>query len=184
MITLINLCDKEKPLLFREFVLPVAKIIEASGLKCEIKHFTEIQAPIKNGSAILCGTAIRDNLFMEKADSFQWLKETRVPVLGICAGMQVLGMVFGSTLERVTEIGMKKIRVTKEDTLFSGKQAFNAYELHNFSLNPSENLETLAVSDRCVQAVKHREKPFYGVMFHPEVRNEWLIERFLEMKQI
>jgi anthranilate/para-aminobenzoate synthase component II len=30
-----------------------------------------------------------------------------------------------------------------------------------------------------VQAIKHKTKPFYGVLFHPEVRNKGLIEKFL-----
>lgn len=39
----------------------------------------------------------------------------------------------------------------------------------------------LAVSDRCVQAIRHRSLPLYGLLFHPEVRNEWIIERFLRL---
>jgi GMP synthase (glutamine-hydrolysing) len=31
-----------------------------------------------------------------------------------------------------------------------------------------------------VQAVKHKERPIYGVLFHPEVRNKNLILEFLK----
>jgi GMP synthase (glutamine-hydrolysing) len=37
----------------------------------------------------------------------------------------------------------------------------------------------LAASEGRVQAIRHRSFPLYGLLFHPEVRNEWLIERFL-----
>ena len=39
----------------------------------------------------------------------------------------------------------------------------------------------MAVSDTGIQAVRHPEKPIFGVMFHPEVRNDEVVERFLAL---
>ena len=36
-----------------------------------------------------------------------------------------------------------------------------------------------AVSDEGIQAMHHPDLPLYGVMFHPEVRNDVVVERFL-----
>ena len=39
-------------------------------------------------------------------------------------------------------------------------------------MKEAPGFSVLAVSDNCgVQAVKHLDKPFYGVQFHPEVNN-------------
>ena len=61
------------------------------------------------------------------------------------------------------------------------KKEFEAYELHNYSVKPSKDFEILAKSKKCVQAIKHKSKPIYGILFHPEVRNKWIIKRFLKL---
>jgi GMP synthase (glutamine-hydrolysing) len=39
----------------------------------------------------------------------------------------------------------------------------------------------LAASDACVQAIRHHSLPLYGLLFYPEVRNEWILKRFIEV---
>ncbi len=56
-----------------------------------------------------------------------------------------------------------------------------AYELHSLSCIPPPGWETLARSASCVQAVTDPEHPLFGVMFHPEVRNDRIVEAFLEL---
>ena len=41
----------------------------------------------------------------------------------------------------------------------------------------------LAESSKCIQAVKHKEKNIYGVLFHPEVRNQEILKKFIQLKQ-
>jgi GMP synthase (glutamine-hydrolysing) len=41
----------------------------------------------------------------------------------------------------------------------------------------------MAVSDSGVQAVRHPDIPLFGMMFHPEVRNDGVVERFLSLCQ-
>jgi GMP synthase (glutamine-hydrolysing) len=93
--------------------------------------------------------------------------------------MQTIGLVLGSSLRRCVEIGMKRIETVKANALFSG--SFDAYELHSLALRPSAEFDVLARSERCVQAVKHRKRGIYGVLFHPEVRNREIIERFVAL---
>ncbi|HEX9863034.1 MAG TPA: hypothetical protein VGB11_07125, partial [Candidatus Bathyarchaeia archaeon] len=61
--------------------------------------------------------------------------------------------------------------------LFSS--SFKAYALHNYSIQPSLEFDVLADSAKCVQAIKHKHKDIYGVLFHPEVRNKEIIQRFI-----
>jgi GMP synthase-like glutamine amidotransferase len=59
---------------------------------------------------------------------------------------------------------------------------FKAYELHNYSAESSPDFDVLAESKKCVQAIKHKKKAVYGVLFHPEVRNKEILERFILLK--
>jgi len=42
----------------------------------------------------------------------------------------------------------------------------------------------LAESAKCVHAIKHKLKDVYGVLFHPEVRNKEVVERFIRAFQV
>jgi GMP synthase-like glutamine amidotransferase len=90
--------------------------------------------------------------------------------------MQTIGLVFGGRIEKCCEIGMTEIVTSKVNLLFSS--TFKAYALHNYALMPSGEFEVLAKSAKCVQAIKHKQKNIYGVLFHPEVRNREVVERF------
>ncbi|HII85303.1 TPA: hypothetical protein HA273_01700 [Candidatus Bathyarchaeota archaeon] len=52
--------------------------------------------------------------------------------------------------------------------------------MHNYSLESPKDFEVLATSEKCVQAIKHKSKNIYGVLFHPEVRNQEIIRRFVQ----
>ena len=67
----------------------------------------------------------------------------------------------------------------KQNPLFQGD--FRGYTLHNYSVAPSQTFETLAESTKCIQAIKHKQKDIYGVLFHPEVRNQEILKRFVQL---
>jgi GMP synthase (glutamine-hydrolysing) len=119
-----------------------------------------------------------DTTTLNRITRFNWLKNFNIPVLGICAGMQTIGLVFGGYLENCREIGMIKIETFKKNILFSS--TFQAYSLHNYSLEPPAEFEMLAKSENCIQAIKHKNKDIYGVLFHPEVRNKEVIQNFIQ----
>jgi hypothetical protein len=33
------------------------------------------------------------------------------------------------------------------------------------------------------EIIRHREKPVYGILFHPEVRNVWIIRNFARLSE-
>ncbi|HVP97603.1 type 1 glutamine amidotransferase [Methanoregula sp.] len=180
MILLVDLSWKPASLSRDEFVGPVARIVSRAGEQWREAHFSEIRnADLRDARGIiLCGTALSDNSFSEQSGAFLWLRDTSVPVLGICAGMQALCLVHGGALRPACEIGMTTVQVTCPDPLLPEKPAFEAYELHSFACDPPPGWVVTAVSDRCVQAVRHPDRPLFGVMFHPEVRNDAVVERF------
>jgi GMP synthase-like glutamine amidotransferase len=181
MILLVDLCYRENSLGFEEFVLPIRRIVGRCGFTSRVIHYSRSNAG-EAGDArgiILCGTPVADNRFLADIRNFGWVAGCRVPVLGICAGMEVLTLVHSGTLENCTEIGMTGIRVTGKDPLLEGRDDFQAYELHGFGCRVPAEFRVLAESDRCVQMIRHTARPQAGVMFHPEVRNDWVVERFL-----
>ncbi len=185
MILLVDLCYREGSLGFDEYVMPVERIVERSGFKASSVHFRSVSpADFQDAEAvILCGTPLADNAFLEKPGAFSWVEESEIPLLGVCAGMEMLCKTFGGVLCPCTEIGMTGIRVTGTDPIFSESRSFSAYELHTIACRDPGPFKVLAVSDRCIQVIRHPVRPVYGVMFHPEVRNEWAVERFLSLAQ-
>ena len=180
---LVDLSWKAGSLSRDEFVGPVARIVSRTGLAWREAYFSGISEEEIRGACgiILCGTALQDNVFAGKVQEFSWLKDVRIPVLGICAGMQVLCLVHGGALRPAPEIGMTTVRVTRPDPILPDRPAFEAYELHSFACDPPPGWEVTAVSDRCGQAVRHPGRPLSGVMFHPEVRNDLVVERFCSL---
>jgi len=173
MILIIDLNSEEMG--FDEFVLPVARIVEKDY---EIQHYTEIKNPNKYEKIILCGTPLKDHQAL-KGEFFNWMDEYEGKILGICAGMQVLCLQYGAELIDNVEIGMIKVSVKIDNLLYH--KDFEAYTLHTFAIHPSKNFEVLFESEKCVQGVKLMGTDFYGVLFHPEVRNKQILENFLKI---
>jgi GMP synthase-like glutamine amidotransferase len=185
MILLVDLSCRAHSLSRDEFVGPVARIVSLAGREGRETHFLTIRSDdLKSADGIiLCGTALKDNLFAARVQEFSWLRSISVPVLGICAGMQILCLVFGGTIRPGAEIGMTTVRADTPDPLLPRSPEFPAYELHSFTCDPPQGWVIMAVSDRGVQAICHPDRPLYGVMFHPEVRNDGVVERFLSLCQ-
>lgn len=181
MILLLDLCYREHSLGYDEFVVPIARIIRGQGEEAAVLHYTHNPAPAAAGckGIVLCGTPLRDNTFLSHREAFSWLAHTNLPVLGICAGMQALAVTFGGQVYSQTGIGMTDIRITSGDPLLPAVASFPAYELHGNACTVPPGFLALAESEGGVQVIRHPLRPVYGVLFHPEVRNEWVVERFL-----
>jgi GMP synthase-like glutamine amidotransferase len=182
VILLVDLCYRESSLGFEEFVLPIARIAEGAGAGYRTVHYTRQpgQAARDCHGIILCGTPLMDNGFLGDHASFSWIPEAGLPVLGICAGMEVLALLAGGRVIPCPGIGMTEVRLTAPDPIFPEIQRFEAYELHEYACTLPPGYQALAESDRCIQVFRDPVRPVYGVMFHPEVRNDWVIGRFLD----
>jgi GMP synthase (glutamine-hydrolysing) len=178
MILIIDLNWKKDSLGCYEFVAPILAVAEKLD-KCRVKHYLDVSKQDLGAcdKIILSGTALKDNAFLGKQEKFQWLTQTEKPVFGICAGMEIIGLIFGATLSQSLAVGMTPVSTVMQNPFFSGD--FKAYSLHGFCVEPSEQFEVWAKSNRCIQAMKHKEKSIYGVLFHPEVRNQEILQYFV-----
>ncbi len=174
------------PLSEYEFLLPIVAIVKehnetrpSADHNILIQHYRHLADSDLHSSdrIIICGTAYHDDDYLKYLDSFKWLMETNLPVLGVCSGMQVLALAFGARLAQGQEIGMVEVDTIADNPLCTG--TFQAYALHKYRLDGLEDFEVLAVSDAGAQVIRHREHPILGVLFHPEVRQEDVVRRFL-----
>ena len=190
-ILLINLC-KEK-LHFFEFVKPVEDILTKNKIKYFARNYKKLKKKdlLEASEVIICGTSLYDNEFFKNIDKFAWIKNYKKPILGICGGMQIIGMIFreklkrktkesNSFLKKKTEIGFYKEKFKKEFLGLEGEE--KVYHLHNYYIDFLKLKEFEVFSgNKSTQAVKHKKKEIYGVLFHPEVRNKDLIQEFISI---
>ncbi len=113
------------------------------------------------------------------------------PLLGVCLGHQGIGIAFGGTVVRATELMHGKTSTVQHDGrgVFRGvSQPFTAGRYHSLvvaePLPPS--LESSATTeDGTIMGVRHREFPIHGVQFHPESvltsEGRRLLRNFLEI---
>lgn len=105
-------------------------------------------------------------------DKLTWIKETTLPVLGICFGHQLIGLTFGAYGSRMREDrDWQMIEIFELSVLFERMPSeFEMMEDHCESISVPPGFKLLASSDSCVnEAMEHKSLPIYGIQFHPEV---------------
>jgi GMP synthase-like glutamine amidotransferase len=117
-------------------------------------------------------------------------KKQDMPVLGICAGFQILAKIFGYELEMMEtgpEMGWYEIFLSddgKQDPLFKNMpEQFISFLCHIKRIHSNSQYNTttvLAYNNNCLQSFKFG-KNMYGIQFHPEDTiegGEELIDRY------
>ena len=182
MILIIETAYKKNTLHFFEFVKPIMDILTDAGITFTVKHYKELAAKdIEEAEKfIICGNGLQDTAVFDDVKRFAWLKTTRKPVLGICAGMQIIGKVHGGKIKPRVHIGVSRLQFLEPDPLIRRMSKYDVYELHNYMVTVPTGFTELAET-YIPMAFRKNDAPVYGVMFHPEVMNKELIRAFGEM---
>lgn len=120
------------------------------------------------------------------------IRDSRVPLLGVCLGHQGLGHAYGARVVRApVPMHGRVSRVTHDGSaLFAGiPSPFEVVRYHSLCLDngsiPACMQVTATSDDGVAMAVRHVERRQFGVQFHPESilarYGERLIENFLGM---
>jgi len=118
------------------------------------------------------------------------LRRCKVPLLGVCLGMQGMGWVEEGRVERAPEPMHGRVVAIEHDgsPLFAGiPYLFQATRYHSLSLaHPlPPSLREIATSGGVPMAIEHRERPQWGVQFHPESiatpQGKRLLENFRDL---
>ena len=183
MILIINVCSDE--LSYFEFVKPVEDIVKKANLNLLTRQYQSLNhRDIRQAErVIICGTALKDFGYLDKIEKFEWIREFDKPVLGICAGMQILGKLFGCRIFERAKIGRYKVKILKKTNLTSKKE-FYSYFLNSKAVEPNENFHVLAESGNFTCMFQHKHVSFYGCLFHPEVLNPEIIGNFISQSEI
>ena len=152
------------------------RVLKEIGCDAKIVPNTTPVSEIDADALVLSGGAPRIAWESPKlGNCTDYLKAFSGPILGICVGHQIMALYYGGKAgpSEIPEFGLSKVRVLEEDDLFRGvPREFLAWESHNDEVKVASNFTVLALSENCkIQAIKHNEKPQYGVQFHPEVNN-------------
>ncbi|WP_425402117.1 glutamine-hydrolyzing GMP synthase [Halalkalibacillus halophilus] len=133
--------------------------------------------------------------------------ELDIPILGICYGMQIMAKELGGKVEKANhrEYGKATIDVVDHARLFQTlPNEQTVWMSHgDLVLQPPTNFTVDATNPSCpIAAFSNSERQFYGVQFHPEVKNSiygndllknfafdicncsgnWTMENFIEMQ--
>lgn len=111
----------------------------------------------------------------------------RLPLIGVCRGMQMICHYFGMKLNLVRNhsgvyhiVGFNKL--SEPARYFSKFKQVNSY--HNYGIfceNVSSDFEIFASHDNVAEGIIHKKFKIAGIMWHPERENPFRIEdsRFL-----
>ena len=113
-----------------------------------------------------------------------------VPILGVCLGHQAIGQAYGGKIVRAKSImhGKTSTITHANAGLFEGlPNEFAVTRYHSLAIEPGSLPPALRLdawtADGEIMGVSHREKPVYGVQFHPESiaseQGHALIDNFL-----
>lgn len=177
MILVVNTCfDRLSEL---EFVTPITNILKNRQEKFLMKDYVDIKQSDLNKSdkTIICGTALKDLDYLKHLEKFNWLKHFEKPVLGICAGFQILANLFDGKLVEKTMIGSFKVTVVEENSL-APEREFYSYFMNSLAVSLNRHFVILAKSGKTPCIFKSKNAYLYGCLFHPEVLNPEILTNF------
>ena len=137
------------------------------------KKLSQFLNTLKIRGILLSGGNYKKNSTRYQFQNFllDYALKNDLPVLGICQGMQLIGVRFGSKLVKVEN----HVRTTHKLINLS-KQRFpkkcNSY--HNYSLKdcPKNFYITTKAPDGNIESIKHKNLTWEGWMWHPERDNK------------
>ena len=115
-------------------------------------------------------------------------------LLGVCLGHQAIGTAFGGKIIKAPEIvhGKSSNIIHESDDLFNNIETpYSVIRYHSLVIEmsslPDELMVTATLENNknMIMGLKHKERPIFGVQFHPESidtdNGKKLIENFLNI---
>jgi GMP synthase (glutamine-hydrolysing) len=120
------------------------------------------------------GLAVKDAADEFLAQEMEFIRHAKIPVIGLCYAAQLIAYMYGARLSRVPGgdklKGIKLIwNVNQNPFDFFGYKGAKVWASQRWRITdlPKE-LECWCASAEGVEVFKHKNKPIYGLQFHPE----------------
>ncbi len=168
----------------------IARKVRECGVYAELHPFniSEDQLKALNPKGIILSgspsSVYADNAPIPSFDVFA----QNVPVLGVCYGLQLIAHTFGGAVDKAAkrEFGRALLHIDEYDGLFENMDNDSqVWMSHGDSLTVMpEHFHPIAHTNNApICAVRHDNRPIYGVQFHPEVHHSTegrkLLQNFL-----
>ena len=118
--------------------------------------------------------------------------DTSIPLLGVCLGHQALGEAFGARVVRGSLPVHGKVTAVRHrgERLFAKcPDPMDSARYHSLVVEPESLPDSFTIDaeteDGVIMAISHRDRPLYGIQFHPESFGtgcgDQLVRNFLEV---
>lgn len=184
---------KEKILIIdfgSQFTQLITRRVREANVYSEIhSHKISVNEVLKfNPSGIILSGGPMSVYDQDAPDFDAGILKIKIPILGICYGLQILTEKFGGKVEpaKDREYGRALLNVIKSSPLFNGiSQTSQVWMSHgDYITKLPDGFDTVAKSDHTpIAAISNEDKRIYGVQFHPEVvhtiEGKKIIDNFL-----
>ena len=160
------------------FFPKLVKIIDNFGFIPIPIHFTELFKPTTYNtySGIVLSGGPHDTHDNAEMDSERKIiRDVRIPVLGVCFGMQLLAMMYGGKIKQLPkkDAGTKMYEVIslEQNGLLCGLPSkFLVAGSNEFVIESvGSELVVIGKSRFGIEIIRHKKRQIYGVQFHPEI---------------
>ncbi len=153
----------------------ITKRSRTIGYSTQIITWDDFEERIQNGkkpSAIILSGGPQS--IFEDDTNYKNVFDLKVPVLGICYGMQIIGQFLGGKVERGTigEYGHATVK-QKNHLIEKADKEFNVWMSHfDHLVNLPPGFELiLESSNKLIAGILNTDKKILGLQFHPEVEH-------------
>jgi len=170
---------KEKILIIdfgSQFTQLITRRVREANVYSEIhSHKISVNEVLKfNPSGIILSGGPMSVYDQDAPDFDAAILKIKIPILGICYGLQILTEKFGGKVEpaKDREYGRALLTVIKSSPLFNGiSQTSQVWMSHgDYITKLPDGFDTVAKSDHTpIAAISNEDNRIYGVQFHPEV---------------
>jgi len=165
----------------------IARRVREASVYCEvIAYDTPLEIIQSKNPTALIFTGGPASVFEAGAPSVDSaIYDLGIPILGICYGMQLMGLQLGGVVEGATtsEYGQVPLKISDGGGLFEGvEETSRAWMSHTVAVKeaPEGFHVTASTTDCPIAAMACEARRLYAVQFHPEVTHTEYGKRILE----